>query len=94
MVDDRPGEGDAPGVELGDVVGDDEAAHLVNGLGVGEERGGVSVGAHAEGEEVEAGAFRAFEAEVLRSRTRSGRRRLPGSSPSMRCICMAGNGTW
>jgi hypothetical protein len=55
VVDDRPGEGDAPGVHLRYLVGDDEAVSFMEGRGVGEERGGVAVGADAEGDEVEAG---------------------------------------
>ena len=63
LVDDGPGEGDAPGVFLRDVVGDDEVGEVVEALGVGEERGGVAVVAHAEEDEVEGRGFGAFELE-------------------------------
>ena len=63
LVDDGPGERDAPGVLLGDVVGDDDVGEVVEGFGVGEERGGVAVVAHAEEDEVEGGGFGAFELE-------------------------------
>ncbi len=70
LVDDGPGEGDAPGVLLRDVVGDDDAGDLVEAFGVGEERGGVAVVAHAEQDEVEGGGLGAFEPEgVANGRT-------------------------
>jgi len=64
VVDNGPGEGDAPGVLLWNLVGDDEAADFVDGFGVREERGGVAVVAHAEGDDIEARGFGAFEAEA------------------------------
>ena len=65
MVDHRPGKRDAPGVFLRHLVGDDQAAHLVDGFGVGEERGGVPVVAHAQGDQVKARALGAFQAEAV-----------------------------
>src|ERR1700738_621308 len=65
VIDHRPGEGDAPGIELRHVVGGDQAAHLVDGRGVGKERGAVAIRAHAEGDEVKARALGAFEAETV-----------------------------
>src|ERR1035438_7626408 len=65
VVDDRPGEGDAPGLTLRDVVGGDQAADFVNGLGVREDRGGVAVAADPQRHQIEARAFGTLQVEVV-----------------------------
>ena len=65
VVDDRPGEGDAPCVLLLHVVGHGEAAQLVERGAMGKQRGGVAVRAHAQGDEVEAWGLGSLQAEAV-----------------------------
>lgn len=53
IIDGVEGEGHAPGLFLGDVVGDDEAALDMEAGGVRKEGGGVAIFSHAEHDEVE-----------------------------------------